>query len=308
MTANATNKLVSNSTYARTGSTSSTSECIAWFIVVIFGILAIVIFNLITIVVFVKQRQLQCRSKYLLIHLAIVDLLVGAVSGPSFIAEGFSFFCYQRDNTIVARFLWELFPVTSLVNLAAISLERLHATFSPFKHRFIKKWVYGVIVAVIWLMGCFSAMLNVIFNFFLKSDSFIYIGVLLRSVYHLICLLIISISYCFILIKVRCSPSPQHHGAANTERKLTITLIWITFASLLSWLPHVVFSITTIFFEGISNIYFVATTLLLIGANSLINPIIYVIRIPEFRAGLAKIFCRNQNHTRRVDLPLKNVP
>ena len=248
MTANTTNKLVSNSTYARTGSTSFTSECIAWFIVVIFGILAIVIFNLITIVVFVKQRQLQRRSKYLLIHLAIVDLLVGAVSGPSFIAEGFSFFCYQRDNTIVARFLWELFPVTSLVNLAAISLERLHATFFPFKHRFIKKWVYGVILAVIWLMGCFSAMLNVIFNFFLKSDSFISIGVLLRSVYHLICLLIISISYCFILIKVRCSPSPQHHGASNTERKLTITLIWITFASLLSWLPHVVFSITTIFF------------------------------------------------------------
>ena len=136
MTANTTNKLVSNSTYARTGSTSSTSECIAWFIVVTFGILAIVIFNLITIVVFVKQRQLQRRSKYLLIHLAIVDLLVGAVSGPSFIAEGFSFFCYQRDNTIVARFLWELFPVTSLVNLAAISLERLHATFFPFKHRF----------------------------------------------------------------------------------------------------------------------------------------------------------------------------
>ena len=216
-----------------------------------------------------------------------------------FIAEGFSFFCYQRDNTIVARFLWELFPVTSLVNIAAISLERLHATFFPFKHRFIKKWVYGVIVAVIWLMGCFSAMLNVIFNFFLKSDSFIYIGVLLRSVYHLICLLIISISYCFILIKVRCSPSPQHHGAANTERKLTITLIWITFASLLSWLPHVVFSITTIFFEGISNVYFAAATLLLIGANSLINSIIYVIRIPEFRAGLAKIFCRNQNHIRR---------
>ncbi|XP_066019075.1 parapinopsin-like [Pocillopora verrucosa] len=258
MTAKTTNKLVSNSTYARTGSTSSTSECIAWFIVVIFGILAIVIFNLITIVVFVKQRQLQRRSKYLLIHLAIVDLLVGAVSGPSFIAEGFSFFCYQRDNTIVARFLWELFPVTSLVNIAAISLERLHATFFPFKHRFIKKWVYGVIVAVIWLMGCFSAMLN-----------------------------------------VRCSPSPQHHGAANTERKLTITLIWITFASLLSWLPHVVFSITTIFFEGISNVYFAAATLLLIGANSLINSIIYVIRIPEFRAGLAKIFCRNQNHIRR---------
>ena len=32
----------------------------------------------------------------------------------------------------------------SLLNLAVISLERVHATIRPFKHRFIKKWVNGV--------------------------------------------------------------------------------------------------------------------------------------------------------------------
>ena len=58
------------------------SDCIPWLAVLIPECLAIVILNIITIVVFAKQRQLQRRSTYLVIHLAIVDILVGAVSGP----------------------------------------------------------------------------------------------------------------------------------------------------------------------------------------------------------------------------------
>ena len=58
------------------------SQCIPWLVVLVTECLAIVIFNTITIIVFVKQRQLQRRSTYLIIHLTIVDLLVGAVSGP----------------------------------------------------------------------------------------------------------------------------------------------------------------------------------------------------------------------------------
>ena len=48
------------------------------------------------------------------------------------------YFCYARDyndaqtreyKILVLVILRDLFPLTSLVNLAAISLERLHATF-----------------------------------------------------------------------------------------------------------------------------------------------------------------------------------
>ena len=58
------------------------SDCIPWLAVHILECLTIVILNIITIIAFMKQRQLQRRSTYLIIHLAIVDLLVGAVSGP----------------------------------------------------------------------------------------------------------------------------------------------------------------------------------------------------------------------------------
>ena len=81
----------------------SASECIPWLVVLIIECLAIVILNIITIVVFVKKkRQLQRRSTYLIIHLAIVDLLVGAVSGPLQIEIGMSQLCplwnYRRKT------------------------------------------------------------------------------------------------------------------------------------------------------------------------------------------------------------------
>ena len=139
---------------------SSASECIPWLVVLIIECLAIVILNIITIVVFVKKkRQLQRRSTYLIIHLAIVDLLVGAVSGPLQIEIGMWHFCSlwnYRRNTIWSHRLsfafLHLFSFASLTNLIAVSLERLHATFCPFRHRFVRKWVYRAIIIVIWLI------------------------------------------------------------------------------------------------------------------------------------------------------------
>ena len=82
---------------------SSASECIPWLVVLIIECLAIVILNIITIAVFVKKkRQLQRRSTYLIIHLAIVDVLVGAVSGPLQIEIKMEWLCplwnYRRNT------------------------------------------------------------------------------------------------------------------------------------------------------------------------------------------------------------------
>ena len=89
---------------------SSASQCIPWLAVLIIECLAIVILNIITIVVFVKKkRQLQRGSTYLIIHLAMVDLLVGAVSGPLQIKIRMSRLCplwnNRRKNYLVLLFI-----------------------------------------------------------------------------------------------------------------------------------------------------------------------------------------------------------
>lgn len=105
------------------------SNCIQWVIIGIIECLAIVILNLITVVLFVKQHQLQRRSRYLIIHLAIIDLLVGGASGPLFIINGMSNPCFHWELSEAFIFIVSIFPVASLVNLAAISLDRFYATF-----------------------------------------------------------------------------------------------------------------------------------------------------------------------------------
>ena len=202
----------------------SASKYIPWLVVLIIECLAIVILNIITIVVFVKKkRQLQRRSTYLIIHLAIVDLLVGAVSGPLQIEIGMSQLCplwnYRRKTVWSHRLSFafvHLFSFTSLTNFIAISLERLHATFCPLRHRFVRKWVYRAIIIVIWLIPIVREAAQI---FFSKIFDAVVIDTYLYILFYAVSLFVICVSYILIIIKVRCSCHPQFH--TRSKRKKT---------------------------------------------------------------------------------------
>ena len=224
-----TSNNASNSSYQNIMAGLPASDCIPWLAVLITECLAIVIFNIITIIVFVKRRRLQRRSTSLIIHLAIVDLfIVGAVSGPVIIDWNIRNNCdlwnYNFKTTwssFLKPLLRNLFVSMSIFNLVFISLERLHATVLPFKHRLLRKWVYRIVTFVIWLVTISRESIIVALHEKTSLENF------MNSTYLSICL-----SYIFIFIKVRCSPNPQHQGAADRERKLTVTLILVTLTSL----------------------------------------------------------------------------
>ena len=286
-----------------------TSSCIPWCAVLSIECLAIVILNITTITVFVKQRQLQRKSTYLIIHLAIADLLVGAISGPMQVHAVMAC-CYGeiRDITFsrISLAIRPFFPFASLVNLAFISLERVHATYRPFKHRLIKKWVYGLVIAFIYLSTICKGTIEIVTDWPLNS---------IWIFSYFILLVIICLCYISIYIKVRCSRQHQLHGVAGLrERKLTSTPFLVTFASLLTFLPGLIWE-SMIFLHNISipnwstYLQIGGTTRTLVLANSLINPILYAVRMPEFRVGILKlVFCRTpQDHRNPVEYPLRNL-
>ena len=292
------------------------SDCIPWLAVLILECLAIVILNIITIIVFVKRRQLQRQSTYLIIHLTIVDLLVGAVSGPLQIDRSL-IYCDLRKlrasnknwSFYLKLAVLHLFSFTSLVNLAFVSLERLHATFRPFKHRFVKKWIYGVIITVIWLTTTARESVQIV----LKGISNFYIDSTLYLPFYLISLFLICACYILIVVKVRCSRHPYHHGGASLrERKLTGTSLIVALVSLLSWLPLIIYLILGSLqkFPKLSqrSYFHIRMTLLSIFLiNSIVNPVIYAMRMPEFRASVLQIFCRTSSRLIQPDLPLRNL-
>ena len=277
----------------------SSSECITWFAVTLTVFVAIVTVNLLSIVLLIKKRSLRTRAMYLVINLTVADLFVG----------GFSHFClsrflsytytcdigkmnFSRELNGIIDFLYFWFPLTSLTNIAVISLDRLHATIRPFRHRLIKKWVYGVTIAGVWFLG---AMVSTAMIIIIERDIeyLIYVLYVWQS-YCCLCLFVICVSYSIIVVKFFCGAHPQHHGAANRQRKLTVTLFIMTIISILMWLPNAVsfFLLATrtinLSLQGSIRLEYPLITLYMM--NSLVNPIVYTIRMPEFRKALLLLF------------------
>ena len=291
--------------------TLSSSECITWLAVFLTVSAAIVTVNLLTIVLFIKNGSLRTRAMYLVINLTVADMFVG----------GFSHFCLLRDlsqysckivKTNLSRelhkiigflFLW--FPLTSLTNIAVISLDRMHATIRPFRHRLIKKWVYGVTIAGVWVLAAIISTASALLaEYWGKWSYHIYAW----QSWCCLCLIVICVSYSSIAVKFLCGAHPQHHGAASRQRKLTITLFIMTIVSLLMWLPHAVIAIfihssassrmSRLSLEESFRLNYSLKVLFVM--NSLVNPIVYAIRILEFRKSLLALLKCQQGRNANV--------
>ena len=295
----------------------SSSECIAWLTVYMTESIAIVIVNFLTAIVFIKTRGLRKRSMYLVINLAVADMFVGGYVGAwNFFNTGVG--CNFWQNNLSYLGLWpsviyavyNTFILTTITNLAAISLERLHATFRPFKHRLLKKWVFGGAVALIWVTaGLYSIACQVILKL-VDWSQILYLLVSYLTLFS-ICLFFIFVSYVSIAVKINCGARPQHHGAASREKKLTKTLFIMTVVSLMLWLPFVV--LNYLFWNGYSSVTSLSLSTrfrltyafqFLYFANSLVNPILYAFRMPEFKRALVSLLRFRSQPAAVQDFPL----
>ena len=281
----------------------SPSECIAWLTVSMAESVAIVILNFLTVIVFIRNRYLRKRSMYLVINLAVADVLVGGCSEITHfvsLGESCSFWNTQQLPfvNLVYVYMRNAFLAASLISLAAISLERTHATFRPFKHRIIKKWVFGFIITIIWVTSGLSVF--AIYYLVNHPESCNYrCGSFIGFFLFVIC-----VSYASIFVKISCGAHPQRHGAASKEKKLTNTLFIVTLVSLLMWLPFTIYSLLLSTFQSFLSwqviLHFHQAFNVLFYANSLINPILYAIRMPDFKRALISLFRRGQQ--RRVEI------
>ena len=268
----------------------SSSECIAWLTVFMTESVAIVTLNILTTIVFIKNRSLRKRSMYLVINLAVADMLVGGCSEIARFVElgqSSSFWDTQRLPPLVSVYILHFFLAVSLTNLTAISLERTHATFRLFRHRIIKKWVFGFIITILWVTSGLITIALYYLNFYFAIYSFFIAGSLLGF-----CIFIICVSYASIVVKFSCGAHPQHHGAASRERKLTKTLLIVTVVSLLLWLPITIRYLLSVYSFvpwWVDFRLFYAFNVLCL-ANSLVNPILYAIKMPNFKRALVSLF------------------
>ena len=99
---------------------------------------------------------------YLVINLTVVDMFVGGSSTFAIVLLVLLYGCEAEKIyllwpkwspvlfVLAMKDVW--LPLPSVAGIAVISLERMHATFRPFRHRNIQKWAYGVIIAGVWIL------------------------------------------------------------------------------------------------------------------------------------------------------------
>ena len=275
-----------------------------WHAVWLTQFIMVFIINTFTLAVFARSRHLRMRNTYLIMNLTVADLLIAAVSGP----ETILFF--KRDTrpkkgfgvlySIISDMCW----IASLGNLVLISLERLHATLYPFRHCLVGKSTYYKIIIFSWLGALtLACVLHIIrLNNPVVADRYPWI------IYVVLALAVLTTSYFIIISKFITKPHVQQLGSVmSAERKLSVTLFIVSAASILTLLPWVIIICIAISSDRYLWIKFtptrkIASTFYFL--NSLLNPVIYAIRLTEFRRASKELFCKSNSYPVRQDQPI----
>ena len=257
--------------------------------------------NLSILLCFVFVSSVRSTSNYLLFGLALTDLGVGIVVQPLYI---FVLFCVYSNSaphctvlavySIATSFLGGI----SLLYITLIGMDRYLAIRLHLRYRQLvtekriniiqlSVWVINATLSLVWMEGfhVYSMFAAVVVSTSLLVIFAVYIKVYLVVRRH--------------KVQIRDQMSSQMSQFENCRlrrlRKSAINTLYVFFAFLLCYLP---FSVTT----TINNIsstpsrasilaFEFSATLML--SNSSLNPLMYCVRLPEFRRAIKNIFRRS---------------
>lgn len=267
-----------------------------------FGLLAAAVIsgNIVTITIFLKRRHRK-RAHFLLISLAVADLLVGLLAIPLYISLQYVFDNFEDDLIIVAvtDFTDMFTGFTSIFTLATISLERMYAVGWPFRHRIQGSRFYIFVISVPWILSLVAASTEIVLQYVLvRSLTFTFI--LIVSMFTPIIITCTAYFFLWKKEKSRASVSQQNHQLQ--DRKLAKTVALITGAFLLTWLPLQILLVAINFCISCRQPPTVVRHFmkLLQYGNSAVNVVMYAVRDKDYRrtfgAMISSLNCPRQSY------------
>lgn len=252
---------------------------------------------LVCIAVLYTSPRLRRCSNYLLVSLAIADLIVTMVCEPLVvgIVAKKTFFKDCTPTLELAYVVSSNFSCSaSVMHLAAISVDRFLAVIFPLRHgRIMKTHGLKVMLIVVWGVATVFASLRVPF---LKETAYMVVVMFIISYFLVIgCYLSITISV-FLLRSRKKRASRQGRTvrisvSSKAERRFASTLAIVIGVFTACWFPMIVvfFAAGKSLVKMYGTAYMWIRTLALL--NSAMNFLIYSARIRDFRDSYALI-CR----------------
>lgn len=275
-------------------------------LVIVLGLLIplTIIGNLLVCIAFLKYQKVRTATNCFLFSLALSDLAVGFVLIPLWIAfiatAGF------RDLPKSFHDGWSVLDitcsVTSMANLAGVSIERWYGVCHPFRHMSMSvnyailtsfaSWVYALAVGSLYL-----------FN---DENKNLWVFTTITCLGLCVPFVIMTTSYCAIARKIR-EKAMGHSQQSGKECKTIRTLVILSAVFILCWLPFAVGSLLANYCNQCA-LYVLERPALHIFpkalhyANSFVNPVLYSLFCPSFKSAFSHMFCssrRRPNGKRR---------
>ncbi|EDO46855.1 predicted protein [Nematostella vectensis] len=241
-------------------------------------------FNFTTILVFAVNAHLRRRSVYFVLSLAFSDMMSGAVVAIHGLTLTKFKFNHNKELLVNCTNTTDvLFFAGSLLGLQLIALERMCAIVYPIRHRNLTNRAYSLAIAIQW--GAAIVLTGI---YVIRSPKLYFI---VASIVLVVGLVTVATCYSIILITFK-QQNRAHRQVTDTaqlksqrrKRRLALTLFIVTALSLLTLTPTSVLLALYSVNEVTPLSTWIATGMRFL--NSIGNPLVYVLRLNEFRHAL----------------------
>jgi hypothetical protein len=235
----------------------------------------------------------------------VLQLLLTSRAGKDFGTFKDELYCrlwISRD------FLWSLF-MTSSINLIAITLERLVATWKPLWHRVsLTRAKQMASVVIIWIPGFVLALWHGYDGAgvdggacyaYGKGGSFNHVlGYVNICVEFILPVTIFVVSYGKIAWTLHSKPDTLKNAAPEQRKKskdvIKVCLL-LTSCFLVCWTPNAVYYFMSLsgHFASLSSPGYILS-ILLVNLNCCCNPFVYIFKFRAFQKATKNIFCRTR--------------
>lgn len=262
-------------------------SCVFYVIIAVLAVFG----NGLVIGSFIRHRRLRTSTNYFVVSLSVADMLVGLVSVPMWLVT----LLYSSGDQIfqsIYKSLDIFSGVASILHLMVISLERYYAVAFPVRHRNATTNIYLCLLVFVWVAPALVAgTTDYTIEHWGKEENILFLFI----VFFMFPLLVILFTYAGIWIAAHNRIQPIHSTRPiKRDMRIAVTIALVIGFFLIAWLPFFAVQLVFVFcgFQRCPSAFDPRLILFLKFmhySNSAVNPIIYAVKIPEFRRAFGQL-------------------